>query len=172
MTSRRMLLTVLALLLCAHPRVGSAQGTRSVAEPTIPITGEVEKSQTLRLADLARMPRKQVQVTDRDGKVGTYEGVLVSDLLKAAGAPSGPKLRGPNMTNCVLTEARDGYRVVFALAEFDPAFTDPRAIVADTVNGQALPESEGPFRIVLPCQKRRARWIRMLQKLEVVKLHE
>ena len=36
----------------------------------------------------------------------------------------------------VLAEAKDGYRVVFALAELDPAFTDSKVLVAYAANGK------------------------------------
>jgi hypothetical protein len=41
-----------------------------------------------------------------------YEGVLLEELLRRAGAPQGEKLRGPAMATYVVAEADDGYRVV------------------------------------------------------------
>jgi len=37
-----------------------------------------------------------------------YEGVLVSELLKRAGAPSGPELRGPAVAAYVVATGNDG----------------------------------------------------------------
>ena len=94
----------------------------------------------------------------------------MAELLKSAGTPIGEKLRGANMASYILAEARDGYRVVFALPELDPAFTDSTALVAYAANGKPLPDGQGPFRIVAPQEKRSARSIRMVQRIQVVKI--
>lgn len=66
--------------------------------------------------------------------------------------------------------AKDGYRVVFALAEFDPEFSDNPIIVADKRDGKPLLDPRGPFRIMAPHDKKAARGIRMLTRLTVVQL--
>jgi hypothetical protein len=70
----------------------------------------------------------------------------------------------------VKASAKDGYQVVFSLAEVDPGFTPNDIIVADTIDGKPLFDYQGPFRIVAPHDKRGARSIRMLQRIEVVRL--
>lgn len=116
------------------------------------------------------MPRRRVSVTDEDGRMLTYEGVLVGEILKRAGATVGGEMRGMAMATYVVASASDGYRVVFSLAELDPAMTASEVIVADTVDGKPLFAYQGPFRIVAPRDARPARSIRMLQRLEVVRL--
>jgi DMSO/TMAO reductase YedYZ molybdopterin-dependent catalytic subunit len=124
----------------------------------------------LQISDLEKMPHVSVEVKDHDGNLITYEGVPMAELLKAAGAPIGEKLRGANMANYIVAEAKDGYRVVFALPELDPAFTESKVLVAYAANGKPLPDGQGPFRIVAPQEKKQARWIRMLQRIQVVKV--
>ena len=111
-----------------------------------------------------------VEVKDHDGRLTTNEGVPLAELLRAAGAPIGEKLRGANMASYIVAEAKDGYRVVFALPELDAAFTDSKVLVAYAANGRPLSDGQGPFRIVAPQEKKPARWIRMLQRIEVVKV--
>ena len=60
--------------------------------------------------------------------------------------------------------------MVFALADLDPAMVRSEIIVADTADGQPLADAQGPLRIVAPADKRPARWIRMLAKIEVFRL--
>ena len=72
------------------------------------------------------------------------------------------------MATCVIAEADDGYRVVFSLAELDSGIIESEVIVADTMDGAPLPEKLGPFRLVVPCEKRPARWVRMLKSITVV----
>jgi hypothetical protein len=98
--------------------------------------------------------------------------VLVGELLKTASAPLGADLRGNAVASYVIASASDGYQVVFSLAELDPAFTSNDIIVADTIDGKPLFAYQGPFRIVAPKDLRGARSIRMLQRIEVVRLRK
>jgi hypothetical protein len=68
----------------------------------------------------------------------------------------------------LLVEAADGYRVVFALAEIDPAFATREIILADKRDGKALDAKEGPLRIVAPGDKRPARWVRQVVTLRLI----
>jgi DMSO/TMAO reductase YedYZ molybdopterin-dependent catalytic subunit len=99
----------------------------------------------------------------------TFEGVPARELLKLAGAPLGHELRGQQLALYVLAEAADGYKVAYALPEFDPDFTDGVILVADRKNGEALPPKEGPLRMVVPWEKRQARWVRQLTVLRLGK---
>jgi Oxidoreductase molybdopterin binding domain len=72
------------------------------------------------------------------------------------------------MVSYVLATAADGYRVVYSLAELDPAFLDSDVLVADQMNGAPLDEREGPLKLVAPHDKRPARWVRMLKSITVV----
>ena len=71
------------------------------------------------------------------------------------------------MSLYVVAEGADGYKVVYALPEFDPDFTDGLILIADRKNGEALPPKEGPLRMVVPWEKRQARWVRQLTVLRV-----
>ena len=115
----------------------------------------------------AALPRVSVQATDHDGKEVTFEGVAAREVLKLANAPFGKDLHGKNLALYVVAEAADGYRAVYALTEFDADFTDRIILIADRRNGQALAEKEGPLRIVVPAEKRQARWLRELLAISV-----
>ena len=142
----------LVALLCGTAAAHSA--------PSLTVGGEVRTQLTLSAADLAAMPRASATAADDSGARATYDGVPVVEILKRAGAPLGKELRGPNMTMCVVASGSDGYKVVFALAEFDPGFTDQVILVADHRDGKALDSREGPLRVVVPNDKRHARWVR------------
>jgi hypothetical protein len=68
-----------------------------------------------------------------------------------------------------VASARDGYRVMFALAELDPAFTTAEVLLADRCDGKPLAGEEGPFRLMVPKDKKGARSIRMLTQIEIVR---
>lgn len=130
--------------------------------------GAVKPAMELSLVELAAMPRVTVQGKTHDGKDHTFEGVAVAELLKRAGLPQGEDVRGPMLARYILVTAHDGYRAVYALPEFDPAFTDNRAIVADRMDGRPLDAHDGPLRLVLPSEKRESRWVRMVERIQIL----
>ena len=158
----------LALNLTAAPAL-TQEAAPSAADATLVVGGDVTQPLTLKAADLKSMPRTKVTVSE-EGKDTPYEGVLVGELLKRAGAPVGRDLSGKAVATYVRATAKDGYQVVFSLAELDPGFTSNDIIVADTIDGKPLFDYQGPLRIVAPHDKRGARSIRMLQRIEVVRL--
>ena len=120
-------------------------------------------------AQIAAMPHETVNVRDHD-VAAQFEGVPLGTLLSSAGIQLGEKLRGPRMADALLIEAADGYRVVFAVAECDPAFAQREIILADKRDGKELDAKEGPFRIVAPGDKRPARWVRQVTTLKIMSL--
>lgn len=165
MAKKRVLCLIMLVLLEVDPPCVPAQP----AEAAVAVSGAVEHPLTLTAHDLSAMPRSQAAL-DEHGKVVHYEGVLVSDILKKAGAPTGEKLRGKALATYILAKARDGYQVVYSLAELDPALTEGNILVADRTDGKPLSDSAGPFRLVAPTDKKMARSVRMLERLEVVRL--
>jgi DMSO/TMAO reductase YedYZ molybdopterin-dependent catalytic subunit len=141
----------------------------AASEGTLVVAGDVTQALTITPADLKAMPRTTVTVSEESRQI-RYEGVLVGELLKRAGAPVGSGFTGKAVATYVRASAKDGYQVVFSLAELDPGFTPNDIIVADTIDGNPLFDYQGPFRIVAPHDKRGARSIRMLQRIEVVRL--
>jgi hypothetical protein len=117
--------------------------------------------------DIAALPRVKV-TTSVSGVSATFEGVALKAVLEKAGVGFGESLRGKRLASCLLVEAADGYSVVFALPELDPAFTDKQIVLALTKNGEPLDAKEGPYRIVIPDEKRMARWIRQVTTLKIV----
>ncbi len=157
------------LLILALQAVGPEAQLPSAA--VLRVGGAVSHPLALSLQDLAAMPRTKVKAQEH-GIAVTYEGVALAEILQKAGAPLGKQMHGKALASYVLVTARDGYRVVFALPELDPDFTDaaPQIILADTADGKPLPEKQGPVRVVVPQEKKGARWIRMVETIEVATL--
>ena len=160
--------SLIVFVLMSADRVTLAQDRPHTG--TLVVTGDSGQTVTLKAGDLASMPRTSITVKQPDGRGVTHDGVLVGDLLKKVGAPLGKALRGEAMTTYVVASATDGYRVVFSLAELDPEFTSSRIMVVDRTNGQPLLADQGPFRIVAPNDLPGARSMRMLERIEVVRL--
>ena len=170
---RRLLLSAAILILAGLPGLSqdSPPPKPSSGPSDFKISGAVGTPLDLTAADLKAMPRKTLHVDNAHSKKSeVYEGVLVEDLLKKAGVPQGEALRGQAMATYVLVEAADNYRVLFALEEFNSSFMDSEIIVADTMDGAAIPGALGPFRLVAPHEKRPARWVEMVKSLTVVRV--
>jgi hypothetical protein len=121
----------------------------------------------LSAATLAGLPRREVTVDEEHGGTATYSGVDLGAVLARAGLPQGEGMRGRSLAAYAVVVASDGYRVVFALPELDPAFTDRLVLLADRRNGQPLDATLAPYRIVVPGEKRHARWIRNAVEIDV-----
>jgi hypothetical protein len=148
---------LLALLLQAGP--GFCQQLTVEAESGEPTV--------LTRADIEALPHVKV-TTSASGTSTTFEGVALEAVLEKAGVEFGASLKGKRLALCLLVEAADSYRVVIALPELDPAFTDKQVVLAFLKEEKPLDEKEGPYRIVIPDEKRMARWVRQVTKLKIV----
>jgi len=164
---------VVAALVLGHIArlLAQAPAPAAGAAPLLAVGGDVQHPMSLTSADLRAMPRTTVTVSE-EGREIKYEGVLVGEVLKRAGAPVGREMTGQAVASYVLAKATDAYQVVFSLPELDPAFTANDIIIADTIDGKPLFDYQGPFRIVAPHDKRGARSIRMLQSIDLVRLRK
>lgn len=156
-------------LLINHTLTARDDATgKTGAEVILTVSGEVEQRLELKRADLAAMPRRKVTVMEHDAKPVEFEGVPLHEILRKAGAALGDRLRGESVSLVVLVGAPDGYRASFGMAELDPAFTDHEAILADRRNGMPLEEAQGPLRLIVPHEKRHARWVRSVDSITVI----
>ena len=134
--------------------------------PSVTVDGGNGKTIVLTAADLAALPQYTVEATDH-GAPAKFKGALLTDILAKVEVPTGEKLRGKLLTEYLLVEAADGYRVVIALPEFDAGFTDRKIYLATERDGKPLGEKEGPVRLVVPGDKRPARWVRQVTALKI-----
>ena len=123
-----------------------------------------------RAAVVALEKMERTVVTEDRGLRTTFEGVALRDVLAQAGVVFGEKLRGKALAQVVLGTARDGYQVAYAIAELDAAFTDHVVLLADRRDGRPLLPDTGPWQIIVPNDKRPARWIRQVSRIEVRQL--
>ncbi|MBV9480436.1 MAG: molybdopterin-dependent oxidoreductase [Acidobacteria bacterium] len=124
--------------------------------------------QILSRTDLEALPRVKVTASQHSSAPVSFEGVTLKSVLEKAGVRFGESMKGPQLATCLLVEAADGYRVVIALPELDPAFTDKQMVLAFQRDDKPLGEKEGPYRIVIPDEKRMARWVRRVTMLRIV----
>lgn len=160
--------TFLALLIAFM----TASETNSYAQSALPntsvkVTGAVTKPLTLSVEDLSAMKQVNVSLKEHDGAVRQYRGVPVMEILQAAGATVGKELRGKNLGKYLLVTCADGYQVVFSLAELDSSFTNRQAALVWGLNGKPLAAEQGPFKLIVPGEKKPARSCRQVTALSV-----
>ena len=146
--------------------ISTATTATAVFAQTVEIVGLDGKSVAVATSTLER----RTIVTEDRGLRTEFEGVALRDLLAKAGVPFGDAIRGPALARVIIASAPDGYRVAYAIAELDAAFTDQVVILADRRNGKPLLPDTGPWQIVVPHDKRPARWIRQVNKIEIRQL--
>jgi hypothetical protein len=93
------------------------------------------------------------QKVQQHGQNFEYQGVLLYDILMQAGVPFGKAMTGKPMASYLLATATDGYQVVFALPEVDPAFIGSKIIVADRRTANRCPRTTFHFRSSHPERK-------------------
>jgi DMSO/TMAO reductase YedYZ molybdopterin-dependent catalytic subunit len=158
---------LLLMLVCPCPIAAPAQDPPPTSGVVLSVGGEVPRPLKLTAPEFARHPRRTLRAKDHEGKDADFEGVPLVELLKSSGVKFGQDLRGPALATYLVVEAADGYRAVFALPELDPAFSDRVILLADRRDGKPLAAKEGPLRVVVPGEKRHARWVRQVTALKV-----
>jgi hypothetical protein len=117
---------------------------------------------------LSQYPQTTVTVFDHHtNKEETYAGVPLVELLGKLGVQHGKDLMGKALAQYVVATGSDGYVSVVALGEVDPEFHPGTVLVADAMDGKPLDAKAGPFRLVVSEDKRPARSVRNLVRIEV-----
>jgi arsenical resistance protein ArsH len=132
-------------------------GGRAQQAGLVKVTGDVTTPLTLTASDFAAMGRTEDSAKDKQGMMHHYSGVAIADILNKAGVTTGKQLRGKNMAKYLLVSCADGYQVVFSLAELDSTITDRVVILADREDGKPLTTGVGPYKLIVPGEKRPAR---------------
>jgi hypothetical protein len=159
------------LSLSAAHALSDGQGVVLGAEPqtaSVVLRSADGKTVRLSLDDLKKLPRTELEATDHRGNKAKYSGVSLRVLLDKMNVPRGEAVRGEWMRAFVAVDATDDYRAIFSIAELDPGFTDRTIILADSRDDRPLERYKGPFQMIVPGEKRQARWVRMVKEIRVV----
>lgn len=176
-TRAGLLAAAMAIALSACTSTGAARGPSPILVPAAaepPARGHASEPVApsplaipIDPASLSALLRERVQA-NAHGQALDCEGVALAALLRRAGALPEGKLPGALLSRYLLVQARDGYRVLYALADLDPGTGNRAVYLVDRCNGQPLDAHDGPLRLVAPQDVRPARWVRQIQSLTVV----
>lgn len=157
--------TIVAILIVLQVAAWAQQAGPGYLE----ISGDVPHPRIFQEQEWKAMKHVFVVATDsHDKMVSTFSGVPLLDILQSAGVPTAESLRGKALATCVIITASDGYKVTFSLAELDTGLGARQVIVADSEEGKPLPSTIGPLRLIVPEDKRSARWVRMVKSIRVI----
>jgi hypothetical protein len=147
--------------------IALALSFQSVHGQQLTVQTDSGKQVLLTRGDIEALPHTQVTAGPEQT---AFEGVALKGVLEKAGIVFGESLKGKRLASCLVVQAVDGYRVVIALPELYPAFTGKQVLLVFLRNGKPLDEKEGPYRIVIPDEKRMARWVKQLATLKIVEV--
>jgi|SRR5215471_6627904 len=169
---KTLLIGCFALLTAPVPRTVlwqaiSPEAAQNKAAVLLTVSGEVDRPLKLTASDIAALPRLTVRAKEHNGQEASFEGVALIEVMKAAGMKFGESMRGKALSAYFVIKASDGYQVIFTPPDLDQAFTDRVILLADKKNGALLSAAEGPLRIVVPDEKRPARWVRNVISISV-----
>jgi hypothetical protein len=145
----------------------------ALASGTAAFAGDVQllapngHTATLEPAALAHMPSVKTHVsflTEHGTETADYTGATLWSVLQQLGLITSANPRDREKQAIVVT-GHDGYAVVLAMAEIDPAFEGKQIVLADQVNGEPMPAGE--IRLVVPGDKRGGRSVRDVARIDV-----
>jgi len=154
----------LVLVVAVHLASGAVAAQEGPA--IVMLSGLDGQQSTLTLAELEALPRAKVSTIQR-GATHVFEGALLGDILAKVGAPSGKAIRGAELADVVIVEARDGYKVALALAGTDASMRKDRVILADRMDGAPLDSAKGPFELIVEGDLRPARAVEMVSSIRL-----
>lgn len=141
-----------------------------VAHPATPeqtiIVGPTGKSIVVTPKLLEGMDREQATMINH-GQTHTYEGVLLTELLRLVGAPTGARLHADADRNYLVVTGGDGFRAVYSLAETDGSVQRRPVVLADKMDGAPLTAHDAPYRLVVDGDQKPARSVYAVSKIEV-----
>jgi hypothetical protein len=157
-----------SLLLCVAPSVPGAGADPSLLEhPSVKLMLDGKPSDIFDRAALALMPRGTAQGAPNGEPSSTWQGVALEDIVRRTCVASGDSLSGRALARLVRVTAANGEQVVFSATELDPDFGNVEVLLADTRDGHPLAQ-DGPFRLIVPKDKRSDRWLSHVTTIEVV----
>jgi hypothetical protein len=167
---------VAATVLVTAPVAESASQASPAASPSpeelrIELHGLLTQEEALTLADLQTLPAETIETTflSEAGveETHTYTGARLWDVLQQAGLILDPALPEDSLHKYIVLTARDGYVVVIALAEIDPAFGGRPYLLAWMEDGTMLSGDRSPVMLAVPGDRTEGRYIYGIASIDV-----
>ncbi|RYX79957.1 hypothetical protein EON83_30555 [bacterium] len=158
------LFALLALNAALAPLALAAPATPSAG---VRVSGEVAKPRLWTLPELQKAAPVQTIKTTLKGKPYTVRGVPLWALVTAAAPKLDAKSKHSEARFVVLVRGKDGYITSFAYPDLMPDTGNKGVFVIWEANGKPLSAKEGPYRLVVPTDKKPMRWVYNLASVEI-----
>ncbi len=135
---------------------------------SITISGEGIETQTITMSVFQDMRQSVVMAKAHDEKVHRYTGVSLADLLTKTGVILGDSAKRQTVNSYIIVTAADNYKAIYTVAELDPLFANRLIILANRQDKKPLPQQDGPFQMIVPGEKKHARWVRQVNSIQLV----
>lgn len=141
------------------------------------LDGTLIRSGPITLAELEALGPITADWTDKKGS-HRVKGVRLDKLLLARGFSEGvtgpkadPKQKHAGLRSAIVATARDGFKAVFAVGELLETLGATQALIVWEVDGKPLPDTAGPFRMVVTTDKLPSRSLHQVERFELVDLN-
>lgn len=138
------------------------------------VAGAIDRSANYSVADLQARPAVTQTVSFSSGigaQTHIYTGTNTWTLLDSLGIQTDAARKNDLVGRYVLATAKDGYKVVFSLAELHPDFGNKQSLLAyaETQGGAStlLGATDGPVRITAPGDIKGGRYVSGVMRLDV-----
>ncbi len=149
--------------------IASALSLVLSAAPTLLMSGDLPNPTTLQQKEL-----EAVGVVTETSNGKKLTGASLQKVLEVLGQSAGPQgkdvpkaQKHSGHRKVVIAHARDGFEAVFSAAELDETVGSTRVLIVWAIDGKALDEKDGPFKLAVPSDHSPARSISQLDKIEV-----
>lgn len=174
MIERCLLLNAPRLLVCLGLlAAGCATPGTAVGSAGLVVRGPGIASVVLVAAQLETLGSEEILLGEGE-RAARYRGVRLDLLLRSLGLVGGPDgtqaspaEKRPGWRRVVITTATDGFYAVFSTGELLPELGSTRAYICWEREGAPLPPSEGPWRMLVPTDRRGSRAARKLTAIDV-----
>jgi hypothetical protein len=142
--------------------------TLSARAQSVTISGDGITPINITKAMFADMKQVVVMAKAHDEKVHRYSGVTIADLLIKAGIMLGDSAKSKTINSYIIVTAADNYKAIYTIPEIDPLFATRSIILSNRADKRPLATEDGPFQIIVPGEKKHARWVRQVTGIQVV----
>jgi hypothetical protein len=150
----------------ASPSVAPAPAAPIVIPTKTVIIGPTGKTLVVTPEVLAGLDRDQAVLINH-GAPHTYEGVLLTELLRLVDAPTGARIHADADRDYLVVTGGDNFRAVYSLAETDRSVQRHPTILADHMDGAPLLPHDAPYRLVVDGDQKPSRSVYAVTKIEV-----
>lgn len=137
---------------------------------TFSVTGAVSRPTDWTVEELRRKFAGSIRTVEFTLKEKRYASHCLSllQIVKASSIKTDPDRKNHAVCFAVIVRARDGYSACFSLAELQPDLGGRAAWVALDQDEKPLSPMEGPVKLVVPDDKKPARWVHAITSIVVI----